>query len=501
MPAAAAAAATPVALTVEGCTLQHGEQLRLAGSSEELGGWSFTAALQLAAASNTNGTASWAAELSLAPGRHQCKLVVVGPDGSLQWEGGRHRTLIIPRLPVPAASQGPAGAAPARLQVTCRFGETASTALTRAPKKVKAAADLEAMASRAATLMQRKQQLTSRVTQLERDVRSSHERLTSKRATVAGHLESAQIARSKLKGLLDAQLALEPPAASAASSAASAPQSTASAAPLAAVPTPAALVPAAAAAAEGMAPTTILDGGVAASHGPSAAALAAPPDVAPASAPSSAVTGTAHFATRVESVASGSRQQKDERAVARGDGAVLHLLPDGATFFRFNTDAKQPSAAELAWQRLAAQLPAQAAAGLAARVGRMQQLSGETYVSKSGSAGASMPVGSLPAAAQANAVGSFPAAGARWLKVKQAEMQGQATAHTARSKSLDVTQRGSLPVAAAWLVGQSVLGSAASLWPMLGGPSLAPSALRLCAASAERLASGLNAAAAALRSN
>lgn len=194
-----------------------------------------------------------------------------------------------------------------------------------------------------------------------------------------------------------------------------------------------------------MAPTTILDGGVAASHGPSAAALAAPPDVAPASAPSSAVTGTAHFATRVESVASGSRQQKDERAVARGDGAVLHLLPDGATFFRFNTDAKQPSAAELAWQRLAAQLPAQAAAGLAARVGRMQQLSGETYVSKSGSAGASMPVGSLPAAAQANAVGSFPAAGARWLKVKQAEMQGQATAHTARSKSLDVTQRGSLP--------------------------------------------------------
>jgi hypothetical protein len=137
MPAAAAAAATPVALTVEGCTLQHGEQLRLAGSSKDLGRWSFTAAPQLAAASNTNGTASWAAELSLAPGRHQCKLVVVRPNGSLHWEGGRHRTLVIPRLPVPAASQGPAGAAPARLQVTCRFGETASTALTRAPKKVK----------------------------------------------------------------------------------------------------------------------------------------------------------------------------------------------------------------------------------------------------------------------------------------------------------------------------------------------------------------------------
>jgi hypothetical protein len=173
--------------------------------------------------------------------------------------------------------------------------------------------------------------------------------------------------------------------------------------------------------------------------------LAAPPAVAPAAAPSGAVTDTAHFATRAESVASGSRQQKDERAVARGDGAVLHLLPDGATFFRFDTDAKQPSAAELAWQRLAAQLPAQAVAGLAARVGRMQQLSGETYVSKSDSASASMPVSSLPAAAQANAMGSFPAAGARWLKVKRAEMQGQATAHTARSRSLDVTQRGSLP--------------------------------------------------------
>jgi hypothetical protein len=40
------------------------------------------------------------------------------------------------------------------------------------PLSRQAAADLEAMASRAATLMQRKQQLTSRVTQLERDVRS-----------------------------------------------------------------------------------------------------------------------------------------------------------------------------------------------------------------------------------------------------------------------------------------------------------------------------------------
>jgi hypothetical protein len=135
-PATAAAAATPaassalvlVSLSVPDCRLQFGEHLRLAGECPELGGWSVAAAPRLTFRV-AGGAASWTAELALPPGEHRCLLVLVRPDGSVQWEApGAPRVLRVPRLPpLVAPLEGP------HLLATCRFGDTAATACRPVP--------------------------------------------------------------------------------------------------------------------------------------------------------------------------------------------------------------------------------------------------------------------------------------------------------------------------------------------------------------------------------
>jgi hypothetical protein len=126
MEASAAATSKPVGVAVEvpDCPLRFGEHLRMVGDCEELGAWDATAAPSLVWQEGH----SWVGELSVPPGPHSFKLVVLRGDGGQYWEEGENRTLLVP---VPAS----AATSPA-VRAVCRFGATADTSVTElAPAK------------------------------------------------------------------------------------------------------------------------------------------------------------------------------------------------------------------------------------------------------------------------------------------------------------------------------------------------------------------------------
>lgn len=137
-PSAAAVGPVPVTLLVSNCLLNFGEQLRLAGSCPELGGWdSMSAPLLQWQPGNC-----WVAEVALPPGQHACKLVLVREGGDTQWEQGRDRLFSVP-----------AGAR--SMTVSLQFGDTASTQVAvetppPAPRSVSMAAIAAAAAAVAA---------------------------------------------------------------------------------------------------------------------------------------------------------------------------------------------------------------------------------------------------------------------------------------------------------------------------------------------------------------
>ncbi len=107
-----------VAVCVPGCVLQFGEHLKLVGSIPELGMWEAAESAQLQWQEGDN----WVATLSLPPGEHACKLVLVRLDGSLHWEEGEDRLLGVP-----------AGAS--LVMASFQFGNTAlSEVLAKQPK-------------------------------------------------------------------------------------------------------------------------------------------------------------------------------------------------------------------------------------------------------------------------------------------------------------------------------------------------------------------------------
>ncbi|KAL4447831.1 hypothetical protein ABPG75_005050 [Micractinium tetrahymenae] len=99
-----------VAVCVPDCVLQFGEHLKLVGSCPELGMWEAATAASLEWQEGDN----WVASLSLPPGKHACKLVLVRQDGSLHWEEGDDRA-----LPVPLGAS--------LVMASFHFGDTAAT--------------------------------------------------------------------------------------------------------------------------------------------------------------------------------------------------------------------------------------------------------------------------------------------------------------------------------------------------------------------------------------
>ncbi len=122
--AAGSSSLIPVEVIVPYCPLQFGEQLSLVGSCAELGAWDASAAPLLQWQEGDN----WAATLSLPPGEHTCKLVLVRQDGSLHWEEGEDRAISIP-----------ANASSAALAM--RFGITAATEVRTVPRTATAGAE------------------------------------------------------------------------------------------------------------------------------------------------------------------------------------------------------------------------------------------------------------------------------------------------------------------------------------------------------------------------
>ncbi|KAL4442478.1 hypothetical protein ABPG77_005062 [Micractinium sp. CCAP 211/92] len=122
--AAGSSSLIPVEVIVPYCPLQFGEQLSLVGSCAELGAWDASAAPLLQWQEGDD----WAATLSLPPGEHTCKLVLVRQDGSLHWEEGEDRAISIP-----------ANASSAALAM--RFGITAATEVRTVPRTATAGAE------------------------------------------------------------------------------------------------------------------------------------------------------------------------------------------------------------------------------------------------------------------------------------------------------------------------------------------------------------------------
>lgn len=139
----------PVAICVPYCPLQFGEQLCLVGSCAELGAWDAASAPLLQWQEGDN----WVATLSLPPGEHACKLVLVRLDGSLHWEDGDDRA-----LPVPATEGG------AAVMASLRYGNTASTHV-EVPQQ-----PAEVAAARVAALQQRTRRLSAQMDALENEV-------------------------------------------------------------------------------------------------------------------------------------------------------------------------------------------------------------------------------------------------------------------------------------------------------------------------------------------
>ena len=103
--------AARVSFCVPACRLAFGEHLRVVGSCPELGGWDAGAAPML----DWSEGDCWVGAVSLPPGDHAFKLVVVRTDGSQRWEDGGDRRLALTGR--------------AMLRATCRFGDTNSTSL------------------------------------------------------------------------------------------------------------------------------------------------------------------------------------------------------------------------------------------------------------------------------------------------------------------------------------------------------------------------------------
>ena len=125
-----------VAFAAPACHLQFGEHLRVVGSCPQLGGWDPAAAPALEWGEGD----TWTGSLALPPGQHAFKLVVVRRDGSVHWEAGADRGLLL--LPQAAAGgssdSGQATATTPLLSVACVFGDTGEGRRGRAGQRGRA---------------------------------------------------------------------------------------------------------------------------------------------------------------------------------------------------------------------------------------------------------------------------------------------------------------------------------------------------------------------------
>ncbi len=140
---------TSVHVRVPATPLQFGEQLRLVGACNELGGWDSAAAPLLQWQEGND----WVAPVSLPPGEHACKLVLVRQDGSVAWEEGEDRLLT-----VPATEGGDA------VTATLRYGDTTSTHVDEPHHPAEVAVEKVVM------LLQRTRQLSAQMDALEHEV-------------------------------------------------------------------------------------------------------------------------------------------------------------------------------------------------------------------------------------------------------------------------------------------------------------------------------------------
>ncbi|KAL4437792.1 hypothetical protein ABPG77_005704 [Micractinium sp. CCAP 211/92] len=241
------ASASPVlvAVTVPNCRLAAGEELRLVGDSQELGGWELAAAPTL---SRSPDGSTWQLVVALAPGQYECKLVIArSKRGSVVcWEGGPNRQLRVPHLDGLEAPRGVP-----LWQGVCRFGDTSKTQLKASPqvdpKQLKDAAT--AAVQRRAELTEKRDTLAARLDHLTHEVESSELRVASKRGELQ-QMVADELAQLKQRGLVSRQVArLEggtpaaqtaaPPASGTSAAASAKPQPEAERAPPAAASQPA----------------------------------------------------------------------------------------------------------------------------------------------------------------------------------------------------------------------------------------------------------------------
>lgn len=171
-PAAAGSdAPVSIAFCVPECRLQPGEHLRVVGSSPELGDWHVDAALPLEWQEGD----AWTAQLSLPPGRHEFKLVVLRDrDGAVLWEDGPNRELPLQPQPAEAAAAAAETDGQPAVIVSCPWGDPAATTPTLAsalPGQVQPLEGVgEAAEAQVAAMRRQLRQLADRAAALEREV-------------------------------------------------------------------------------------------------------------------------------------------------------------------------------------------------------------------------------------------------------------------------------------------------------------------------------------------